>query len=319
MRITGVGSLQHAAAGQITFLDDSGRYKRLLADTAASAVILKEKDGKDCRLPMLVSDRPYLAFARICSLFSGAPQPVAGIAPSAVVAPSAVLGEDVHVGANVWIAEDVVIGDRCVIAAGCCIAARCTIGEGSRLLANVVLEYEVRIGRRVLIHPGAVIGADGFGLTMDERERWVKIPQCGGVVLGDGVEIGANTTVDRGTIEDTVIEEGVKIDNQVQIAHNVHIGAHTAIAGCVGIAGSTRVGRRCKIGGGSGIGGHIEISDNVTIAGMSMVNKSITRPGYHLPNNPRFIEHNRVRDRIQMNKIDKRLTRLEASVSEQVK
>ena len=134
-----------------------------------------------------------------------------------------------------------------------------------------------------------MIGADGFGLALDEG-RWVKIPQVGRAVLGDDVEIGANSTVDRGTLDDTVIEDGVKIDNQVQIGHNCRIGAHTAIAACVGIAGSTRIGRHCRIGGAAMIQGHIEICDDVTISAATAIMKSIRRPGTYTSIYP-FQEH----------------------------
>ena len=134
------------------------------------------------------------------------------------------------------------------------------------------------IGDRVILHSGAVIGADGFGLAW-EGGRWNKIPQIGRVVIGNDVEVGANTTIDRGALDDTVIEEGVKLDNQIQIGHNCRIGAHTAIAGCVGIAGSTRIGRYCRIGGSAMIGGHLDIADNVEISGATAVPKSILKPG----------------------------------------
>jgi UDP-3-O-[3-hydroxymyristoyl] glucosamine N-acyltransferase len=130
------------------------------------------------------------------------------------------------------------------------------------------------------VHSGAVLGADGFGIAQD-ADGWVKVPQLGSVVVGDDVEIGANTTIDRGAIEDTVIEDDVKLDNQIQVAHNVRIGAHTAIAGCVGISGSTTIGRRCMIGGGVGIAGHLEITDNVAVLGMSLVSRSLTKPGIY--------------------------------------
>jgi UDP-3-O-[3-hydroxymyristoyl] glucosamine N-acyltransferase len=123
-----------------------------------------------------------------------------------------------------------------------------------------------------------VIGADGFGMAMDEG-RWLKIPQIGRVVIGNDVEVGASTTIDRGALDDTVIEEGVKLDNQIQIGHNCHIGAHTAIAGCTGIAGSTRIGRHCMLGGNAMISGHLTIADRVVISGGTLVAKSIAEPG----------------------------------------
>ena len=136
------------------------------------------------------------------------------------------------------------------------------------------------IGSRTIVHSGAVIGADGFGMA-EERGRWLKIPQIGGVVVGDDVEIGANTTIDRGALDDTVIEDDVKLDNQIQIGHNCRIGAHTAIAGCTGIAGSTVIGRNCRIGGAAMIVGHIEIADNVSISGATCIIQSIKEPGLY--------------------------------------
>jgi UDP-3-O-[3-hydroxymyristoyl] glucosamine N-acyltransferase len=160
------------------------------------------------------------------------------------------------------------------------VSSACRIGDDTRLVANVTLCHGVRIGERVLIHPGAVIGADGFGLANDGGV-WVKVPQLGGVRIGDDVEIGANTTIDRGALDDTVIERGVKLDNQIQIGHNVHVGEHTAIAGCVGIAGSTRIGKRCTIGGAARINGHLELADDVHVTGATLVPKSITEPGVY--------------------------------------
>ncbi len=143
-----------------------------------------------------------------------------------------------------------------------------TLGEG------------VRIGERCLLHPGSVIGADGFGQAPDAG-TYVKVPQVGAAVLGDDVEVGANTTIDRGAIGDTVIGDGVKIDNQVQIGHNVRIGEHTVIAGCAGISGSAVIGRRCLIGGMVGVAGHLEICDDVAVTGRTMVSSSIRQPGVY--------------------------------------
>jgi UDP-3-O-[3-hydroxymyristoyl] glucosamine N-acyltransferase len=137
----------------------------------------------------------------------------------------------------------------------------------------------------VLIHPGAVLGADGFGLAMDTG-RWLKIPQLGGVVVGDDCEIGANTTIDRGAIDDTVLEEDVRLDNQIQVGHNVRIGAHTAMAGCSAVAGSAVIGRYCLIGGGAGVLGHLELCDRVVVTAMSLVTHSIREPGEYSSGTP---------------------------------
>jgi UDP-3-O-[3-hydroxymyristoyl] glucosamine N-acyltransferase len=152
------------------------------------------------------------------------------------------------------------------------------VGPQSRLVARVTLVERVRLGARVLIHPGAVLGADGFGLAQDQG-RWIKVPQLGGVVVGDDCEVGANTCIDRGALGDTVLHEDVRLDNLIQIAHNVEIGSHTAIAGCAGVSGSTKIGSYCLIGGQAGFVGHIEIGDRVTIGGGSRVTHSIREPG----------------------------------------
>jgi UDP-3-O-[3-hydroxymyristoyl] glucosamine N-acyltransferase len=154
------------------------------------------------------------------------------------------------------------------------------IGSDSLLVARVTVYQGVQIGQRCVMHAGAVIGADGFGFAPD-RDGYVKVPQIGGVRIGDDVEIGANTTVDRGAIDDTVIEDGVKLDNLVQVGHNVHIGEHSVLAGCVGISGSTTIGKRCMIGGASGTVGHIELGNDVLITGMTMVTRSLKQPGVY--------------------------------------
>ncbi|NBT77233.1 MAG: UDP-3-O-(3-hydroxymyristoyl)glucosamine N-acyltransferase [Betaproteobacteria bacterium] len=154
------------------------------------------------------------------------------------------------------------------------------IGEESRLYPRVTIYPECMIGSRVIIHAGVVIGSDGFGFARD-GSVWIKIPQTGRVRIGDDCEIGANTTIDRGAIEDTVIGAGCKLDNQIQVAHNVRIGEGCAIAACVGIAGSAVIGNHCQIGGGAGILGHLEIADHTIISAMSLVTRSITKPGFY--------------------------------------
>jgi UDP-3-O-[3-hydroxymyristoyl] glucosamine N-acyltransferase len=167
-----------------------------------------------------------------------------------------------------------------VVGAQSFVGAGAVLGSDTRLLQRVCVSAGTRIGQRCLVHPGAVIGADGFGNARD-GVRWVKVPQLGRVVIGDDVEIGANTTIDRGALGDTEIAAGVRLDNQIQIGHNVRIGAHTAIAACTGIAGSTRIGARCMIGGGAGIGGQLTIGDDIVIAGFGMVTRSLAQPGMY--------------------------------------
>lgn len=275
--ITGVATLAAADAGQIAFLANP-RYRRELATTRAGAVLLREADAADCPVPCLVAADPYASFVRIAALFEPPRKIAPGVHPSAAIDPSAVVDAAASIGPFVSIGPRSRIAAGARIGAGCVIGEDCVVGEDCELVARVTLVCRVRLGRRVLLHPGAVLGADGFGLAM-EAGHWQKVPQLGGVLVGDDCEIGANTSIDRGTLDDTVLEEDVRLDNQIQIAHNVHIGAHTAMAGCVGVAGSARIGRYCLIGGAAGIGGHLEICDHVTVTAMSMVLNSIGTPG----------------------------------------
>jgi len=277
LTIRQVATLENAVPDTIAFLANE-RYLPQLKSTRAGAVIIGEALRGSLDRPCIVVANPYSYFARVSALLNPEPVLLPGRHPSAVIHPEASIAEGVQIGPGVVIEAHAVIGANACIGAGCYIGTGCVIGESGRLYPRVTVYRDCVIGRRAIVHSGVVIGADGFGIAMDEG-RWLKVPQIGGVRIGDDVEIGANTTIDRGAIEDTVIEDGVKLDNQIQIAHNVRIGAHTAIAACVGIAGSSRVGRFCRIGGASGIAGHLTIADHVEISAHTLVTKSITEPG----------------------------------------
>lgn len=271
-------------AGALAFLANPA-YRKHLTNSRVAAIVLHPDDAAHCPLPALLSRNPYASYARIAALFERSSNREPGVHPSAVLDPSASIDPSAHIGPLTVIAARSRIGPRAVIGPGCVIGEDCVVGADSELLARVSLVCRVRIGQRVRIHPGAVLGADGFGLAFDAG-RWTKVPQLGGVVVGDDCEIGANTTIDRGAIEDTVLEEDVRLDNQIQIGHNVRIGAHTAMAGCAAVAGSTRIGRWCLIGGGAGLVGHIEIADKVTVGAMSLVTHSLTEPGEYASGTP---------------------------------
>lgn len=275
--VDGVGTLRTATSSQISFLANPG-YRNDLPATRAGAVIVRPEDASACPGNYFVSADPYLSYARLAGVFTAFQAVAPGIHVSAVVDPSARIGVRVAIGARVVIGPHCDIGDACTIGPGTVIEADCSLGAACRLYANVSLGQKVRLGQRVIIHPGAVLGADGFGIVL-AGDHWEKVPQLGGVVIGDDCEIGANTTIDRGAIEDTVLEEDVRVDNLVQIAHNVHIGAHTAIAAMVGIAGSATIGRFCLLGGRCGIQGHINIADRTVVAAYSVAYYSIEEPG----------------------------------------
>lgn len=275
--VVGVASLSNADSGSLTFLSNSSYLPELPA-TQAAAVILRQEDVARCPVNALVCDQPYAMYARMAACVCPEPDYPAGIHASATIAPSANIAESAHIGANVVVADRVRIGENVMLGPGCFVGPDCEIGADSQFVANVTVVRDVHIGARGLFHPGVVLGADGFGNAMT-ADGWVKVPQLGGVRIGDDVEIGANSTVDRGAIGDTVIGDGVRLDNLVMIAHNVHVGAHTAMAAMSGIAGSTKIGKRCMFAGQGGAVGHVNICDDVIVAAKSFVTKDVTEPG----------------------------------------
>lgn len=279
IRVDRVASLSQATAGSLTFLANP-RLAPQLAATGASAVVLDPRSASACSVAALVTKNPHVVFARIAALLHPLPLLRPGVHASAQIDPGAQIDPSAEIAPYCVIGAGSVIGPRCYVGPQSVIGNGVQLGADGRLLARVTLLDGVQLGERVLIHPGAVIGSDGFGLAR-EGARWVKVPQVGSVRIGDDVEIGANTTIDRGAIGDTEIGEGVKLDNQIQVAHNVQIGAHTAIAACTGISGSARIGARCMIGGASAFAGHITICDDVVIGGFSMVTGNVREPGIY--------------------------------------
>lgn len=284
IEITAVATLSNAGPGALTFLSNAALRKHLPL-TRAAAVVLRSADAEDAPGAALVHENPYACFARMAAVVCPAPTFAPGVHQSAVVAESATIHDSAHLAATVVVGERSVIGADVYIGPGTVIGPDCVVGDGCRFVANVTLARCVTIGVRGLFHPGVVIAADGFGNAMTP-EGWVKVPQLGGVRIGNDVEIGANSTVDCGAIEDTIIEDGVRIDNLCMIAHNVHIGEHTAMAALTGIAGSTRIGKRCMFAGASGAVGHITVCDDVVVAGKTFLSKDVTTPGHYAASFP---------------------------------
>lgn len=279
LRVSRVAALESADAASVTFLANP-RYRRYLQQTKAGAVVLDPKLADACPVNALLAKNPYATYARIATLLYPPPAAPPGRHGSAVIDASAQIDPSASIGPHVVIGARVKIGARVVLGPGCVVMDDVTIGDDTRLTANVTLYQQVVVGSRCLFHASVVVGADGFGLAPDQGE-WLKVPQVGTVRIGNDVEIGASTTIDRGAIDDTVIGDGVKMDNQIQVGHNVRIGDHTAIAGCAGISGSATIGKRCMIGGMVGVAGHLSICDDVVITGKSFVSSSIRKPGYY--------------------------------------
>lgn len=272
-----VATLASADGSSLTFLANP-LYRDALAGTRAAAVVLDADAREACPVAALVTANPYAVYARIAAWLHPPPPSAPGVHATASVAADTAIAASAEIGPQAVVGAGSRVGDAAVIGAGAVVGAHCVVGAGTRLAPRAVVLDRVTLGARCIVHSGAVIGADGFGFARDGA-HWIKVPQLGGVEIGDDVEVGANTTIDRGAIDNTVVENGVKLDNLIQIAHNVHIGEHTIMAAMSGAAGSTRIGRRCMIGGGAVIVGHLEICDDVTLLFRSNVTKSITEPG----------------------------------------
>ncbi len=281
-RVSGIGSLATASHTQLSFLANPS-YLSSLKDSQAGVVLVTEQHAETVTAPSiaLVVANPYLAYASSTQLF--APQATKSVIhPTAVIADTAIIGEGVSIGAFCVIGEQVHIGKGSCLEAHVTIEANAKLGDNCVIKSQVVIGHDCIIGNQVRIHAGVSIGSEGFGFapTADPSVTgWERIAQLGRVIIGNQVRIGSHTCIDRGAIDDTIIGNHVIIDNLVQIAHNVHIGDGSAIAAHTGIAGSTRLGKRCIVGGAVGITGHIDITDDVTLSGMSMVTKSIKTSG----------------------------------------
>ncbi|RKF15503.1 UDP-3-O-(3-hydroxymyristoyl)glucosamine N-acyltransferase [Alginatibacterium sediminis] len=309
-RISGIASIENARAGDISFLSNP-KLESKLDDCMASAIVLSEKSANSFSGSCLICPDPYVAFAKLAQLFDTTPAVAKGIDASASIAGNAVLGKDVCLAANVVIERGVVLEDGVKIGAGSFIGQGSRIGKDSIIYPNVTLYHNCSLGQNCTVHSSTVIGADGFGYANHQGE-WIKIPQLGGVQIGDKVEIGAGVTIDRGALDNTVIESNVIIDDQVHIAHNCTIGSGTALAGATAIAGSTKIGRYNIIGGRTTINGHIETCDQVTITGNSMVVRSIKEPGTYSSGVPASKNRDWRRNILRVGQLDEMYKRINA-------
>lgn len=275
LEITGIATIETAQTGELTFLNNP-RYTRFLASTLASAVILKDPADLPPHLAALLVPNPYFTFAQALELFH---QPITlpkGIHPLALVAPSARIGTDVTVGPFSVIGDGAAIGDRVTILSNSTIYPEAVIGHDSRVHSQCVVREKCRLGERVILQNGVVVGSDGFGYAKDQNERWHKIPQTGIVIIEDDVEIGAGSVIDRATLGATIIRRGTKIDNLVQIGHSCTVGEDTLLCAQVGLAGSTEVGNHVILGGQVGAAGHLRIGDRVVATAQTGIPNSVS-------------------------------------------
>lgn len=267
--VTRFGPLEAAHADHVAFLAQK-KYRDAAKESRAGVLVISPEDLEamygvsDPGRAIVVTANPYAWFAWAVQAMLEQPREHCGIMPGAVVDPSARIDPTASVEPGASVRAGAVIGKNTIVKTGAYVGEGTTVGDDCILYPNVVIYQRCKIGSRVIIHSGAVIGADGFGFAPFMGE-WVKIPQVGGVTIGDDVEIGANTTIDRGAIEDTVVGKGSKIDNQIQLGHNCRVGEHTVMAACTGVAGSTHIGSHCMIGGAAMINGHISIPDGCMV------------------------------------------------------
>lgn len=317
VEITGLAAPERAGPQDLSFVANR-KYLKALNIARPGALLISPRDLPHFDGNALIVANPHVAFAHAAGLlFPPATRPqgvhasafvdtMAKVDPSAWVGPLAVVEATARVEADAYIGP------------GCYVGENVRIGKRTRLVERVSVLQDCILGEDCIVWPGAVIGSDGFGYARDGA-RWVKVPQVGRVVIGRDVEIGSNTTIDRGAIDDTLIGDGVKIDNLVQVAHNVQIGENTAIAGCVGIAGSAVIGKRCALGGQVGVAGHLQITDDVTVLGTSLVASSITEPGVYSSSIKAEPVDLWRRNAVRLRKLDdlaERLRRLEKQIKE---
>lgn len=279
--IDSVAKIDEAKKGDLTFLYLS-HYEKFFSSTGASAILVKPDFNKTrSDISYIEVDAPEKAFAYVIINFFSPEFKLNGIDKTAFIDPSSSVGNNVALGKNVVIGANCVIGNNVKIFHNTVLLDNVEVGENSILFQNISIREDCKIGKRVIIHPGAVIGADGFGYQKDEKGVYHKVPQIGNVVIEDDVEIGANSTVDRAAMGSTIIKKGSKIDNLVQIAHNVSVGSNTVMSAQSGVSGSVKIGNNSILAGQVGIAGHLEIGDNVILIAQSGVSKSITKPGMY--------------------------------------
>lgn len=283
--INHLAKIEEAETGDITFLSNP-KYAKYLNSTKATAILIskdaeyKEIASRQNPIVLVKVENPYMSFLKLIDVFYPEPQPLAkGIHPSAVIAPTATIENDAAIGANVVVGARAIVRSNAAIWHNAVIGDDVEIGSDVLIYPNVSIRERCKIGNRVIIHSGTVVGSDGFGFAPKPDGTYEKIPQRGNVVIEDDVEIGSNSSIDRATLGETRIKRGSKLDNLVQIAHNVTIGENTVIAAQTGIAGSTTVGKNCVIGGQVGVVGHIKIADKSIIAAQSGISKSLTEGG----------------------------------------
>lgn len=320
LTIRGIAAIDQAGPEEITFITRAEYGRRV--ETSRAGAFLVSTQWRHLPRPLIITSDPYLAYARVATLFAPPLERWPGISNRAYLGRNHRLGEDVSIAPFVWLGDAVCIEDRVTLMPGSVIGNKVSIGADTVIYPNVTVRDGCTVGKRVIIHSGAVIGSDGFGFA-PQGDSYVKIPQVGVVTIEDDVEIGANCTIDRGALGETRICRGVKIDNLVQIAHNVVLGENTIVVAQVGISGSTRIGNHAVLGGQAGLVGHIEIGDRVRIGAQAGVTNNVapdqTVTGYPAIPHNQWLRAMAVIPKLpelykKINKLEKKIERLTAAL-----
>ncbi|GAB2768580.1 UDP-3-O-(3-hydroxymyristoyl)glucosamine N-acyltransferase [Salinimicrobium soli] len=271
-----LAKIEEGTKGAITFLANP-KYTSHIYSTKASVTIVSKSftPEEELSTTLIKVEDPYKAFSKLLEYYNQVKLNKTGIEQPSFISESAEYGENLYLGAFAYIGDQVKLGDNVKIFPNAFIGDNVKIGNNVLIFPGAKIYSETVIGNNCVIHGGAIVGADGFGFTPNEKGEYSKVPQTGNVIIEDNVDVGAGTTIDRATLGSTIIRKGVKLDNQIQIAHNVEIGEHTAIAAQTGIAGSSKIGKNCLIGGQVGIVGHIQIGDRVKIQAQSGIGRNI--------------------------------------------
>ncbi|WP_438423427.1 UDP-3-O-(3-hydroxymyristoyl)glucosamine N-acyltransferase [Aquimarina macrocephali] len=276
VEVSKLAKIEEGTKGSLTFLSNP-KYTQYIYSTNASITIVDKnfEAESEIKTTLIRVDDAYKAFSQLLEYYNMVKMNKAGIEQPSFISETASFGENIYFGAFSYIGDNVKIGENAKIFPNVYIGDNVTIGDNVIVFAGAKIYSETIIGNDCVIHSGAIVGADGFGFTPNEKGEYSKVPQTGNVVIENNVDVGAGTTIDRATLGSTIIRTGVKLDNQIQIAHNVEIGEHTAIAAQTGIAGSTKIGKHCLIGGQVGIAGHLVIGNNVKIQAQSGIGRNI--------------------------------------------
>ncbi|MEO2069723.1 MAG: UDP-3-O-(3-hydroxymyristoyl)glucosamine N-acyltransferase [Zunongwangia sp.] len=274
--VSELAKIEEGKDGSLTFLSNP-KYTSYIYSTKASITIVNDSFEADqpVSTTLIKVKDAYKAFSTLLEYYNQVKLRKSGIEQPSYISATAKYGEDVYLGAFTYLGENVKIGKNVKIYPYAYVGDNTVIGDNSTLFAGVKVYSETVIGKNVTLHGGAIVGADGFGFSPNEKGEYTKVPQIGNVIIEDDVDVGAGTTIDRATLGSTIIRKGVKLDNHIQIAHNVEIGENTVIAAQTGVAGSTKIGKNCIIGGQVGIVGHITIGDRVKIQAQSGIGRNV--------------------------------------------